>query len=236
MHCLEAPSDAEEDGAVQKQRAEPERHHRERQGNPDDKRPDDPVGNADGDRQAQGRQGAVEPEAREQLAEEKQGERVDHDDDNETSQPANAHLRRSLRPAVYERIARVRLPPLLEERPQGVQVLLAIVVPVVYGAVTGYFLGKSEGVWVVLNLLAAIGGVGAGFDHLGARAGARRGALGGALFGAALLIGHEIQGGDPKASIPHPGILLIVVTVVLGVALGALGGYMRGRAAVPGAA
>ena len=127
----------------------------------------------------------------------------------------------------------MRLPPLLEERPQGVQVLLAIVVPVVYGAFTGYFLGKSEGAWVVLNLLAAIGGVGAGFDHRDAAAGARRGALGGALFGAAVLIGHEIQGGDPKASIPSPGILLIVVTVAFGVALGALGGYLRRRAADP---
>ncbi len=123
--------------------------------------------------------------------------------------------------------------PLLEERPRSVQVLLAVVVPAVYGAVTGYFLGKSEGVYTVLGLLAAIGGVGAGFDHLGAAAGARRGALGGTIFGAAVLIGHEIQGGAAKADIPSPGILLIVVTVVFGVALGALGGYLRSRTSRP---
>ena len=124
----------------------------------------------------------------------------------------------------------MKLPPLLKERPQGLQVLLGVVVPVVYGALTGWFLGKSEGVYAVLSVLAAIGGIGAGFDHLGAAAGARRGALGGVLFGAALLIGHEIEGSDPTAKLPSPGILLIVVTVVFGIALGALGGRLRARA------
>ncbi len=128
----------------------------------------------------------------------------------------------------------MRLPPLLEDRPRGLQVLLAVVVPVVYGGITGWVLGKSEGAWLVLNLLAAIGGVGAGLDHLGAAAGARRGALGGTLFGAAVLVGHELQGDDPLTSIPHPGILLIVVTVAFGIALGALGGWLRARAE-PGA-
>jgi hypothetical protein len=129
----------------------------------------------------------------------------------------------------------VKLPPLLEERPRALQILFAVVVPVVYGGITGWVLGKSEGAWLVLNLLAAIGGVGAGFDHLGAAAGARRGALGGALFGAAVLIGHEIQGDDPITSIPHPGILLIVLTVGFGVALGALGGRLRARVQAPAA-
>jgi hypothetical protein len=127
----------------------------------------------------------------------------------------------------------MKLPPLLEERPRGLQILLAIVVPVIYGGITGWVLGTSEGAWLVLNLLAAIGGVGAGLDHLGAAAGARRGALGGALFGAAVLIGHELQGDDPLTSIPHPGILLIVLTVFFGVLLGALGGWLRARAEGP---
>jgi hypothetical protein len=125
----------------------------------------------------------------------------------------------------------VNLPPLLEERPRGVQVLLAVIVPGVYGAVTGYLLGKSESAYTILGLLAAIGGIGAGFDHLGAAAGMRRGALGGLIFGAALLIGHELEGSAAKADIPSPGILLLVITVVLGVAFGALGGYLRSRTA-----
>ena len=127
----------------------------------------------------------------------------------------------------------MNLPPLLEERPRAVQVVLAVIVPTVYGAITGYLLGKSESAYTILGLLAAIGGVGAGFDHLGAAAGMRRGALGGLIFGAAVLIGHELEGSAAKADIPSPGILLIVITVVLGVALGALGGYLRGRTAEP---
>ncbi len=36
-----------------------------------------------------------------------------------------------------------KLPPLLAEHPRGVQVLLAIVLPIAFGALTGYFLGVS---------------------------------------------------------------------------------------------
>ncbi|MDX6637496.1 MAG: hypothetical protein QOJ01_1007 [Solirubrobacterales bacterium] len=123
----------------------------------------------------------------------------------------------------------MKLLPLLEERPVAAQVVLAIVVPVVYGAITGYTLGHSKGVYIVLNLLAAVGGVGAGFDHLGPRAGARRGVLGGAIFGLAVVIAHAIQGGPALTKIPHPAILLVVFTVLFGLALGAFGGYLRGR-------
>ena len=104
-----------------------------------------------------------------------------------------------------ERIGRVKLPPLLKERPQGLQVLLGIVVPVVYGALTGWFLGKSEGVYAVLSVLAAIGGIGAGFDHHGAAAGARRGALGGVLFGAALLSDTRSRAATRRRSSRAPG-------------------------------
>jgi hypothetical protein len=41
---------------------------------------------------------------------------------------------------MYHRAA-MQLPPLLAERPRPVQVVLAVVVPVVYGAITGIFLG-----------------------------------------------------------------------------------------------
>lgn len=123
----------------------------------------------------------------------------------------------------------MKLPPLLEEQPRQVQIVLAVVVPAVYGVITGLFLGVSEGVYLVLSLLAAIGGVGAGFDHLGASAGAKRGLLGGSIFGAAILIAHEISGATAKVDLPEPAILLIVITTIAGAALGALGGWLRGR-------
>jgi len=124
----------------------------------------------------------------------------------------------------------VRLPPLLSEHPRSLQILLAVVLPVAYGAVTGYFLGVSEGTYLVLSILGILGGIGAGFDHMGARAGARRGLLAGFLFGASILIAHEIHGADAKATLPHPAILLIVITTVLAVGFGALGGWLRERA------
>ena len=122
------------------------------------------------------------------------------------------------------------LPPLLSEHPRPVQVVLAVVVPAIFGAVTGVFLGISEPVYLVLTLLGILGGVAAGFDHLGAAGGARRGALGGVLFGAAILVAHELSGDEAEAELPEPAVLLVVVTTVLGVLLGALGGRLRARA------
>jgi hypothetical protein len=123
----------------------------------------------------------------------------------------------------------VRLPPLLQEHPRSVQVLLAVVLPAAYGALTGYFLGVSEATYLVLSVLGVLGGIGAGFDHLGAAAGAKRGLVAGSIFGAAILIAHEIHGADAKADLPKPAILLIVITTVLGVGFGALGGWLRER-------
>jgi hypothetical protein len=124
----------------------------------------------------------------------------------------------------------MRLPPRLSEHPPAVRFVLAVVVPAVYGAVTGYMLGVSEPVYVVLTVLGIIGGVGAGFDHLGAAAGARRGLLAGAVFGGFILIAHELHGAEAKADLPKPAILLVVVTTVLGAAFAALGGWLRARA------
>ena len=124
----------------------------------------------------------------------------------------------------------MRLPPLLSEHPRSIQILLAIVIPALYGAATGYFLGVSEATYLILSILGILGGIGAGFDHLGARAGARRGVLAGLIFGGSILIAHEIHGADAKADLPDPGILLVVFTTVLGAAFAALGGWLRERA------
>lgn len=120
-------------------------------------------------------------------------------------------------------------PPLLAEHPRSIQVLLAVILPAAYGALTGYVLGVSEGTYLVLSVLGVLGGVGAGFDHLGAAAGARRGALAGSIFGASILIAHEIHGAEATADLPDPAILLVVITTLLAVLFGALGGKLRER-------
>jgi len=124
----------------------------------------------------------------------------------------------------------VKPPPLLSERPRALQFVLAVALPIAYGGITGYFLGVSELTYTVLALLGVLGGIGAGYDHVGASIGARRGLLAGFLFGGAILLAHEIHGADAEAELPHPEILLLAITTGLGAAFGALGGWLRERA------
>ena len=119
--------------------------------------------------------------------------------------------------------------PLLAEQPRSVQILLAVILPAAFGAVTGYFLGVSETTYLVLSILGVVGGIGAGFDHLGTAAGAKRGLLAGSIFGGSILIAHEIHGAEAEAHLPEPAVLLVVVTTLLGAAFGALGGWLRQR-------
>jgi hypothetical protein len=129
----------------------------------------------------------------------------------------------------------VKLPPRFSEMPRAVQILLGVIIPAAYGAITGYFLGESEAVYLVLSVIGIVGGIGAGFDHVGARAGAKRGIVAGSLFGGFILIAYELRGEPAKADLPEPAILLIVLTTVLAVAFAALGGWLRQRAIRRGA-
>ena len=106
-----------------------------------------------------------------------------------------------------------------------------MVVPALFGAVTGYFLGVSETTYLILSVIGVLGGIGAGFDHLGAVPGTRRGIVAGLIFGASILIAHEIHGAEAKAHLPEPEIALVVVTTPLGAAFGAIGGWLRQRTA-----
>ncbi len=88
----------------------------------------------------------------------------------------------------------------------------------------------------MLSILGILGGIGAGFDHVGVAAGAKRGLLGGTLFGAFILIAHEIHGAEATAHLPEPAIVLVVITAVLGALFGAIGGWIRQRMSRPAAA
>lgn len=119
--------------------------------------------------------------------------------------------------------------PLLLDRPFPAQLVLAILVPAVFGLLTGYLLGVTEVGYLVLSLLGILGGFAAGYDHLGADQGFLRGILGGLLFGVFILVGHSVFGQEAKAHIPQPHVLLPVITTVLGALLGAWGGARRAR-------
>jgi hypothetical protein len=118
-------------------------------------------------------------------------------------------------------------PPLLLNRPMPARVTLALVVPAGYGFLTGIALDKSKGLYVVLILLAAIGGVLGGFEMYGPRQGGLRGLVGGAIFGAFILIGHGVVSGRAKVKLPDPEILYLLFTIIPGILLGAWGGQIR---------
>jgi hypothetical protein len=123
-----------------------------------------------------------------------------------------------------------RLPPLLSSRPPGLQVVLAGVVPAIFGAICGWALGVSEGLYLVLAVpVAILGGFLAGLEHPTPASAAARGVVAGALFGGFILIAHEVIGKEAKADLPHPGIVLAIVTAVIGALLGAAGAAVRRR-------
>src|SRR5919106_6913270 len=121
----------------------------------------------------------------------------------------------------------MRQPDLLESHPPRLQLILALVVPAAFGAITGIFLGVSEIVYLILSILGIAGGYMAGKEHVGASDGATRGFTGGILFGTFILAAHAATGLERKAHLPEPEILLVVITTVFGVGLGALGGRAR---------
>lgn len=121
------------------------------------------------------------------------------------------------------------MPVLLRSREVPLQVVLAIVVPALAGAIAGWLLGVNEAAYVVWSLLALAGGFFAGLEHHGAREGAIRGVLGGSLFGAVLLLVHHATGEKPKADLPDPEVVLVVITALIGTGTGALGGARRAK-------
>jgi hypothetical protein len=122
------------------------------------------------------------------------------------------------------------LPPIFHERPFLVQLIGIVVVPMLFGLLTGFALGWSEVLYVILaGPIGIIGGFLGGVEHRGFEDGFVRGLVGGLVFGSFILLGHKIAGTDAKANLPDPQIGLAVLTTVVGGVLGGLGGRYRAR-------
>jgi hypothetical protein len=122
------------------------------------------------------------------------------------------------------------VPPLIRDRPTPLIVLLAGIVPVAFGVITGFALDRSSALYFGLLVLAALGGIGAGLEHDTVARGARRGLLGGALFTAGILGTNEIIDAAHADVLPHPHALLFVINCFFGVVFGAVGARLRMRA------
>ncbi|MEA2424503.1 MAG: hypothetical protein QOH13_913 [Thermoleophilaceae bacterium] len=118
-------------------------------------------------------------------------------------------------------------PMYLLDRPVALRLVLVVVVPVVFGAICGYFLGHSKTVYLALQVVAAIGGYVAGFEHRSRGEAAVRGLLGGACFGGGILLMHQLTGDHPTVKLPDPPIVLLAFTAGIGAVLGAFGAAAR---------
>lgn len=115
-------------------------------------------------------------------------------------------------------------PTLFRDRPRAVQIVLGGVVPALLGIAAGILIGASTGAYWALAAVVSIGGLLAGFEHEDGWGGADRGLVGGAVYGTFLLISHAVAGTTAKVSLGSFPPFLAVVTAIIGMLLGALGG------------
>jgi hypothetical protein len=123
------------------------------------------------------------------------------------------------------------------ERGREARIVLAVVIPFVFGAIVGIVLGASAAAYWILSAIAAIGTVVAGLEHPDARSAALRGVVMGAVYGIAVLLAHAVAGTDAKVSLGSFPPLLIVIDAIAGAILAAIGGSLsrsRQRRQSPG--
>jgi hypothetical protein len=122
------------------------------------------------------------------------------------------------------------LPPLFDDRSGVERIIAAIVVPLIFGIITGLALGFNAILyWALAGPLALGGGFLGGMEHRGPEDGFVRGAIGGLIFGSFTLIGLEILDTEPKTYLSEPQVGLVFATTFFGCILGALGGQYRLR-------
>jgi apolipoprotein N-acyltransferase len=120
-------------------------------------------------------------------------------------------------------------PTLLRDRPENTQVWLAVIVPLVFGAVVGVVLGTSASFYWILLAVASLGALLSGLEHAEVREAAGRGAVAGAMFGLGILAAHQLAGTDAKVSLGSFPPALIVIDAIAGALLAALGCWLVGR-------
>ncbi len=117
-------------------------------------------------------------------------------------------------------------PTLFRDRARPAQIVLGGVVPATFGVAAGILIGVSTGAYWAIAIVVALGGIVAGFEHQDGWGGADRGVVGGLIYGIALLVAHAVAGTHAKVSLGSFPPFFAVVTAIIGMFLGALGGWL----------
>jgi hypothetical protein len=110
------------------------------------------------------------------------------------------------------------------ERGREAQIVLALVVPLVFGAIVGVVLGASATAYWILSAVAALGAVLAGLEHPGPRTAAIRGLVMGAVYGIGVLLAHAVAGTHAEVSLGSFPPIVILIDAIAGAILAAIGG------------
>lgn len=137
------------------------------------------------------------------------------------------------RGALHRRIVAT---PLFRDRPQGLQIILGGVLPLIVGAIAGILIGASVAAYWVWAILAALGAFLSGFEHRDGWGGADRGFFAGLFYGIGVLVMHAIVGTHAKVSLGSFPPLFAVVTALITMFIAAAGGRLarleRARAGI----
>jgi hypothetical protein len=121
-------------------------------------------------------------------------------------------------------------PPLLfRERSFVMKAVLGGILPLLFGALCGFLMGTSNVWFTVVSTAGIVGGVSAGFEHVGWRDGFVRGITGGALFAIALVAVHVGRGVPLVAYLPASLGVSAVIYGAMGAPFGVLGGWLRAK-------
>lgn len=112
------------------------------------------------------------------------------------------------------------------ERSRQTQIVLALVVPFIFGAIVGVVLGASASAYWILSALAALGAVLAGLEHPDPRSAAIRGLVMGAVYGIGMLLAHAVAGTHAEVSLGSFPPFVILIDAIAGAILAAIGGLI----------
>ncbi len=106
----------------------------------------------------------------------------------------------------------------------------ALILPSLFGLLCGLALGVSGLLYLIGVILALLGGIGGGAQYARRSDALIRGVVAGGLFGVFILLGFELGNeGEAKVDLPHPGVLLLIFTIVPSLFLHWLGWRLRPR-------